>query len=231
MINVLDKGYIKLIDHMGDDLSPVNDARVSFDKETKEFTDKDKKLLDFLGREGHSSPFRGSLLKFEFYAPLMVARQHWKYIIGSDFEEIKPRDPFTQWNESSRRYITEDVVFYTPTDWRATPANKKQGSGGILDKDTCEWLFKQLEWYQSWGNGLYENALERGVAPEQARLFLPAYGLYIRYRWTCSLQTVGHFLNQRIAHDAQKEIQEYAKAVYDLAHQVFPNSLEALVNV
>jgi thymidylate synthase (FAD) len=107
MINVLDKGYVRLVNVMGSDLSVVNSARVSYDKESTELSEKDARLIRFLAREGHTSPFRHATLQFEMYAPLMVARQHWKYIVGSDHT-------MDAWNESSRRYVTEEPAFYIP---------------------------------------------------------------------------------------------------------------------
>ena len=231
-IDVLDKGYVRIVDHMGSDLEPVNDARVSFDKKVTELSDKDIRLLNYLGREGHTSPFRHSFVKFEVYAPLMVARQWWKYVIGSDHAEhpLRDYDPMTAWNESSRRYITENVEFYivAPDSWRSQPENKKQGSGEPLPIEVGKELTEKLIENYEQGLRLYEEAIEKGVAVEQARLFLPSYGLYVRWKWSASLQGVGHFLNQRLSIDAQKEIQEYAKAVEILTKQAFPNSIEAL---
>jgi thymidylate synthase (FAD) len=232
-IDVLDKGYVILEDFMGTDLTPVNDARVSYDKKRETWSDKEKGLLNFLAREDHTSPFRGSILKFEAYVPLMIARQWWKYIIGSDHSEQPERhhDPFTQWNESSRRYITEEPTFYVVKahEWREAPENSKQGSGDFLPLHIGEGITRELGRTYFEGLQRYENAIKIGVAPEQARLFLPAYGLYVRFRWTSSLQGVAHLINQRIAHDAQKEFQEYAQAVYELSALPFPNSVKALV--
>src|SRR5690625_4780429 len=123
-IDVLDKGYIRLVDVMGDDRTVVNAARVSFDKKTEELTERDERLIRFLAREGHDSPFRHASLQFEVYAPLMIARQWWKYVVGSDHI-------MDAWNESSRRYITENEEFYVPQadEWRSYPDDVKQGSG------------------------------------------------------------------------------------------------------
>jgi thymidylate synthase (FAD) len=232
-IDVLDQGYVILEDYMGTDLSPVNDARVSYDKKKDEWSEKEKGLLNFLAREDHTSPFRGSILKFEAYVPLMIARQWWKYIIGSDHSEQPERyhDPFTQWNESSRRYITEEPTFYVVeyNQWRSKPANSKQGSGEPIDPITGRHLTAVLQNSYEVGLNCYNMAMDLGVCPEQARLFLPAYGLYVRFRWTASLQGVAHLVNQRIAKDAQKEFQEYAQAIYDLASCPFPTSMKALV--
>lgn len=220
---VLNNGYVRLVDVMGSDLSVVNAARASFAKESKEMTVQDGRLLDFLVRENHMSPFRHAFATFEFKAPLMVARQHWKYVVGSDHT-------MDSWNESSRRYITMDPEFYIPTkdQWRLAPDNKKQGSGGPIDPWTGSLLTQQLEDYISQGEALYNMAMENGVAAEQARLFLPAYGMHVIYRWSASLQSIALFLNQRLAEDSQKEIQEYARAVYSLIIEKFPVSIELL---
>src|SRR5690625_901004 len=106
-IDVLDKGYIRLVDVMGDDRTVANAARVSFDRRTEELAERDERLIRFLAREGHDSPFRHASLQFEVYAPLMIARQWFKYIVGSDHA-------MDAWNESSRRYITENEEFYVP---------------------------------------------------------------------------------------------------------------------
>jgi thymidylate synthase (FAD) len=224
MIDVLDKGYVRLVSVMGSDLSVVNSARVSYDKESAELTEGDIRLIKFLAREGHTSPFRHATLQFEVYAPLMVARQHWKYIVGSDHT-------MDSWNESSRRYITEEPAFYIPqaNEWRSAPANSKQGSGEIIAESLGAEYTRELHQLIILGETLYDKAMADGICAEQARLFLPAYGMYVRYYWTASLQSVAHFLNQRLAHDSQVEIQEYAKAVNELVRPHFPVSLAELV--
>lgn len=233
MKKVLDKGYVRLVDTLGDDLKPVNAAKVSYNKESKEFGKAEEKLLKFLGREDHTSPSRHALLQFEVYAPLMVARQWWKYIIGSGHKDFDGglQDPFTAWNESSRRYITEEPEFYVvgPYEWRSAPENSKQGSGEILPFELGAELTADLLANYERGIELYEDAIRCGVCAEQARLFLPAYGLYVRWYWTASLQGVAHFLNQRLAHDAQKEIQDFAEAVQELSASKFPNALKVLM--
>lgn len=224
MIEVLDKGYVRLTEQLGSDLTVVNAARVSYDKESKELSDKDQGLLNFLARHGHTSPFRHAVLQFETYAPLMVARQWWKYVVGSTHQ-----DNMVAWNESSRRYVTEEPTFYVPAsnEWRSKPENSKQGSGDHLGLGKGAKMTANLEQYIKEGEALYNRAMELGVAPEQARLFLPAYGMYVRWRWTSSLQGVFHFLDQRLEHDAQREIQEYAKAVSELTRESFPASYQA----
>lgn len=223
-ITVLENGYVRLVDIFGSDLSVVNAARVSFAKESKEMGPADVRLLDFLAREGHTSPFRHAFATFEFKAPLFVARQHWKYVIGSDHS-------MDGWNESSRRYVTSEPEFYVPQvdEWRSVPEDKKQGSGGPIDPWTGATLRESLIEYIEKGEALYNAAMEMGVAAEQARLFLPAYSMHVLYRWSCSLQSCAHFLNQRLADDAQYEIQKYAEATYTLIHPHFPVSISKLV--
>jgi thymidylate synthase (FAD) len=223
LVNCLDKGYVRLVNVMGSDLSVANSARVSYDKESTELSEKDARLIRFLAREGHTSPFRHATLQFEMYAPLMVARQHWKYVVGSDHT-------MDAWNESSRRYITEEPTFYIPGpyEWRSAPENSKQGSGEAIGVHDGRILSYELMKYIEEGERLYKEAMEYGACAEQARLFLPAYGMYVRYYWTASLQSVAHFLQQRLAHDSQVEIQEYAKAVKTLAEPHFPVSIAEL---
>ncbi|HLS53012.1 MAG TPA: FAD-dependent thymidylate synthase [Tissierellaceae bacterium] len=226
---VLDKGYVRLVDSLGSDLTIVNAARVSYAKESSQLDDKDIRLIKFLAREDHTSPFRHAMLQFEIYAPLMVARQWWKYIVGSAHQEAIG-DSLNAWNESSRRYITEDAEFYYPTEeeWRSKPDHSKQGSGEPVEWELGKEYTEKLMEYAEEGLKLYNQAMEDGICAEQARLFLPAYGLYVRWYWTASLQSVAHFIQQRIEHDAQKEIQVYAQAVLDLAKEIFPISLQAL---
>ena len=218
-INVLDKGYVRLVDSMGSDLSIVNAARVSYDKEVTELSDRDSKLINFLIREKHTSPFRHAAMTFEVYAPLVIARQWWKYAVASSHV-----DDQNGWNESSRRYITEDEEFYipSPNQWRSKPENSKQGSGQPIDSDDGHNYTEYLISHIDNGKRLYQQAMNEGIAPEQARLFLPAYSMYVRWRWTTSLQGVMTFLEQRLPHDAQSEIRDYADAVLQLSKGSFP---------
>ena len=218
-INVLDKGYVRLDKWMGDDLDPVNSAKVSFDRASTEFGDKEARLLAFLQREEHSSVFRHSALTFEVYAPLIIARQWWKYAVASSHVEDQ-----LGWNESSRRYITEVPEFYIPDpdQWRSAPENRKQGSGDVVHRNVGSYYTRRLLDAVDEGVRNYNEALEDGLAPEQARLFLHGYGLYVRWRWTASLGALIHFLHQRLAGDAQHEIRDFAQAVRDLTAVGFP---------
>lgn len=235
-LDVLDKGYVRLIDTMGDDRNVVNAARVSYDKESQVFDGKDERLLAFLVRENHTAPFRHAIAQFEVYAPLFVARQWWKHIVGAQHNEVM--DPYLAWNESSRRYVTENEEFYVPSEWRGKPANNKQGSAGLMPQRTGAFaginygyandLTSELELTIRSGLAKYKEAMSAGVAPEMARLFLPANALYVRWRWTSSLQGVMHFIKLRDEEHAQWEIVQYAKAVRELTSQVFPVSIGSL---
>lgn len=226
-VNVFDHGQVMLQNVMGDDLEVVNAAKVSFDKRAKEFGSSEERLLKFLLDHEHNSVLRHCVLKFEVYAPLMVARQWWKYRIGSNVLEDDFRmDGLEAWNESSRRYITENVEFYVPEQFKYEPANKKQGSGDPLPPLYNDMHRKRLAEHYQECLERYEYALSEGICPEQARLFLPAYGLYVRFLWTCSLGTVLHFLQQRLADDAQEEIQQYAQVIQKLAEPHFTKTFE-----
>jgi thymidylate synthase (FAD) len=218
-IQVLDKGYVRLFDQFGTDLSVVNSARVSYNKRKEVFDDRDRSLVNFLIKENHTSPFRHAGLSLEVYAPLFVARQWWKYAVASSHI-----DDQNGWNESSRRYITETPEFHMPheNEWRSAPENSKQGSGENLPEHVGEVWSARLNEYYAYGEHLYEAAIKSGVAPEQARLFLPAYGMYVRWIWTTSLQGALNFLDQRLDHNAQYEIQCYAQAVEEHVKKAFP---------
>lgn len=212
-------GYVRYVKHMGDDLDVVNSARVSFNKESDSFEARDARLLSFLMREEHSSVFRHSAITFEVYAPMVVRNQWWKYAVASTHV-----DDQLGWNESSRRYVTETPEFYVPDmdSWRRSPESAKQGSGGPVQPVLGLQFTKDLQSHVEASVALYEEAMALGVAAEQARLFLPAYALMVRWRWTASLGAVLHFLRQRLASDAQHEIQVYARAVEDIISVYFP---------
>jgi thymidylate synthase (FAD) len=229
-INVLDNGYVRLVDTMGTDLSVANAARVSYDKESKlredgSLTIGDQRLVKFLWDEKHTSPFRHAAMTFEVYAPLFVARQWWKHTVASTHI-----DDQNGWNESSRRYITEKEEFYIPkgSDWRSKPENSKQGSGENLVSDVGGYFTNKLYDTMLSGLDLYRKAMDAGIAPEQARLFLPAYGMYVRWRWTVSLHGALSFLEQRLPSDAQFEIREYAEAIKELTKQSFPYTYDVV---
>ena len=216
---VLDKGYVRLVNSWGTELDIVNAARVSYDKESVELTEKDDSLINFLVKHKHDSTLRHCGFTFEVYAPLMVARQWYKHAVSSTHVEDQ-----LGWNESSRRYVTENEEFYLPKgdEWRSKPENSKQGSGEPLSSDIGGWFTNKLFDTIESSKALYEKAMTAGIAPEQARLFLPAYGMYVRWRWTVSLNAALHFLTLRQGHGAQSEIVEYADVVGELVKEKFP---------
>ena len=207
------KSLVELVDHMGDDLSPVNAARISFGREKSTLNDADIKLLRFLAKHKHTSPFRHSVLSFKVKAPLAIARQWWKHAVASTHVEEQ-----NGWNEQSLRYVQIQPDFYIPSKLRLQSTDNRQASNGHLDDEAalqaylgaCEHSFD-----------VYQHLLQRGVCREQARMILPA-ATYTSWVWTASLQSVLHFCNLRNKPEAQGEMVEYAKAVEDLSRMVFP---------
>lgn len=222
-IDILDKGYVRYIKHWGSDMDIVNAARVSFDKEITNMTEKDSKLIKYLVEHQHKSPFRHSGITFEVYAPMMVKNQWIKHQVASIHKEAQDG-----WNESSRRYITETPEFYIP-NWRYAPDNMKQGSGGFVEEEnTLKALDTRLNDYIATGLMLYEEAMDSGIAAEQARAFLPAYPMYIRWRWSVSVDAIINFLTLRLDEHSQYEIREYAKAIYSIFEPLFPETAKTL---
>ena len=214
---VLDHGYLLTLDTMGSDLTIVNSARVSFDKSVESLGRRDYSLIDYLISHRHDSVLRHCAMSFEIYAPLFVARQWWKHHVGATAV-----DDQNGWNESSRRYVTEEPQFYVPASWRAASDNKKQGSSGEVEDDISDKYSDILRYFADTGINMYNNAMNDGIATEQARLFLPAYSMYIRWRWTASLNALLHFIDLRRHDGAQWEIQQYANVLAEEVKKAFP---------
>jgi|ERR1700722_718183 len=222
---VLDKGHVELCDGMVCDpkLKIANAARVSFQKETKELTEKDIKLINFLYEHEHFSTFRHSYFSFRIKAPLLVFRQFWKYQIGCDWVENENigtiQIPETNWNEMSGRYVEFAPEFYIPEEIRIQSKINKQGSEGKLAAlSNGE---DPVKFFEESCNFMYEKYLymiKSNAAKEQARSLLPQ-NIYSECMWTCSLQCLLYVLHQRLKPDAQFEINQYAKAI---AHFVVP---------
>lgn len=201
-VEVLDKGWIELQDMMGDDLAIVNAARVSFLGESKG-DDQDKRLLFYLLRHRHTSPFEQVEFKFRVRAPLIV---WWQWA----------RHRMWHYNAQSGRYTPfKENDFYVPLSWRKQSADNKQGSEGVLDPAAAEPLTKKLVTHYEQGYALYEEALAAGVAKEQARLFLPGFALYYTWVAKTDAHNLMHFMSLRAAPDAQEEIRVYAQAIYE----------------
>lgn len=238
---------VQYMDHMGSDLTVVNAARVSFDKESLKFNNKDEGLVHYLAEHHHWLPFRHPTVMFRCKAPIFVARQAVKHQVGMS------------WSEVSRRYVDSPPEFYTPEVWRKRASDKKQGSSD----ETVEYITKHDGWYKDpyfdptecpIGNHhttyseyseevpldveykyhcvdalhLYEDMINSGVAPEMARMVLPQ-SMYTEFVWTGTLLSWAHFVKQRTEGSSQQEIQEFAKMFVDHFKRLYPVSWEALM--
>jgi thymidylate synthase (FAD) len=216
-IKVLDKGFVRLIDHMGSDLSVVNAARVSFGKRKTTFEDGDAKLLAYLAEHEHTSPFRHTALTLHVKAPIFVFRQWMKHRIASEFNEI------------SGRYVEfpEDEFFVPELFRRQAKVNKQGSEGMIAESDHARALASYLESCRG-AVAHYKELPSLGVCREQARCVLPL-ALYSEVYWTVSLQAVAHFIRLRSDSHAQWEIQQYAAAVRSLVEPLYPVGLKTLL--
>jgi thymidylate synthase (FAD) len=206
-VEVLDDGFVRMVATMGNDLSVVNAARVSFGKQKNELGPRDEKLIKYLWDNEHTSPFRHAYVQFHIKAPIFVLRQWMKHQVGSS------------WNEISGRYVKFEPSFYCPENWREQHESNKQGSkGSIQDQKQANELYKDAMKVQ-WDS--YQRLIELGVCKEQARMLLPV-STYSECFWTSSLQSLMHFLHLREDAHAQWEIQQYAKAVRKLIEPQFP---------
>lgn len=214
---------IELIDSMGNDLSIVNDARASFDKTSYQLNDQDIKLINYLIKHQHTSPFRGVVFKFKIKAPLYICRQWWKHVIASNHNEEQ-----LGWNEKSFRYVAIDDSneFYLPTTFRKqSKSNKQATSGSLEEKQNSEAIsiYKQQceTSYQA-----YSKLLSLGVGREQARgVLVPS--VYTSWVWTVSLQALLHFIDLRRGSGAQSEIGAYAQAIVELIKPIVPVAMES----
>jgi|TARA_B110000444_G_scaffold52330_1_gene48302 thymidylate synthase (FAD) len=204
---------VELIDHMGSDLTIVNSARVSFNKVSKAVNDNDEKLIRYLARHGHWSPFAHAFMQFRIKAPIFVARQLVKHQVG------------LSWNEVSRRYVDEPPEFHSPSVWRGRPENTKQGSDGeVEDQNTPQKVLEQTN-LLAFKN--YNALIKQGVSPEQARMILPQT-MMTEWWWSGSLHAFARVCNQRLDHHSQEETQVIARAIQDHAINYFPVSWMAL---
>ena len=206
---------VELVDHMGSDLTVVNAARVSFGKRKKEFTEGDKKLIAFLAKHGHWSPFGHCSIQFHIKAPVFVARQLVKHQIG------------LTWNEISRRYVDYEPEFYEVDKWRGQPIDKKQGSDGDVEKQgSCAYSKQMVE---NTAKIAYQNLLNSGVAPEQARMILPQ-SMMTEWYWSGTLYAFARVCNLRCAEDAQYETRIVANLINEECGKLFPISWTELRN-
>ena len=201
----------KVIDVMGTDLTVVNAARVSFAKEHKEFkAPQDVRLINYLAKHNHWSPFGHCSIQFHIKAPIFVARQLVKHQVG------------LVWNEVSRRYVDDEPEFYIPDEWRLKADDKKQGSSD----ETLE--YSVLPAY-AFAKQCYENMFKMDIAPEMARMVLPQ-SMMTEWYWSGTLYAFARVCNLRCKPDAQVETQVVANQIDKLAEDKFPYSWEALRN-
>jgi thymidylate synthase (FAD) len=209
---------VTYVDHMGSDLSVVNAARVSFGKKSdwegfpvdKKLSERDARLIAYLARENHKSPFNHAFATFHVKAPVFVARQLVKH-------EYMP------WNEISRRYVDEEPEFYVPDTWRGRSADKKQGSEGVVN-DINPLFVSDMK-----VNALedYDYLLSQGVCPEQARMVLPQ-SMMTEWFWSGSLHAIAKMCSLRLKPDTQQETREVAIQVDEHMERLFPVSWKEL---
>lgn len=228
------------IDHMGSDLSVVNAARVSFNKKSEPLKwewleiedrsgellavldERDTKLIKYLAKHNHISPFGHAFASFHVKAPIFVARQLVKH-------------KFLRWNEVSRRYVDDKPEFYVPDVWRGRSADKKQGSDGVVDLKAWSFEVADHPYYNLHDNGLYSatlgvyrGLLNQGVAPEQARMVLPQSTMTEWY-WSGSLDAFASMCRLRCAPDTQYESRIVADKISEIMSDLFPVSWDALM--
>lgn len=216
---------VDLIDSMGTDLSVVNAARVSFDKQSKEMNDADSKLLSYLATHNHWSPFSHAFASFRIKAPIFVARQLVKHTVG------------LAWNEVSRRYVSTEPEFYLPDYWRKSASNVKQGSSDETIEnlnfngrmDDSQRVVDHVERICLHSLTVYERMLESGVCAEQARMVLPQNTM-TEWIWSGSLYAFARVCNLRLDSHTQKETQQVAQQISNHMKELFPVSWGVLVN-
>ena len=213
-IDVLDRGWVELQEMMGSDLSIVNAARTSYMGDSKG-DDKDKKLLFYLMRHRHDGPFEMVELRFRIHAPEVVWRQLLRHRTGN-------------FNLQSYRYTAaSEEEFYVPSAWRLQSQTNKQGSDGALDKESAAELTNTLTAHYEAAYKLYQNALDKGVARELARMYLPGFALYSTGVVKFDARNLMHFLSLRMAEDAQYEIRMFANAMWEFFEEALPWCAEA----
>lgn len=216
---VLDQGFLEILDKLGNDLTVVNSARVSFGKRKTEYTDGDRKLVKFLVKNKHWSPFRHIIVQFHIKAPEFVMRQWYKHVVGIETTSSSMTKDHA-WNEISGRYVPVEN-FYKPNNWRAQSENNKQASEGSIEKqkeaeEIFDGIMKSI-------TDSYDKLLELGVAKEQARLILPL-NQYTEVYWTASFQAVMNFIELRDEATAQWEIRQYAIAMKKMMMELYPET-------
>ena len=218
-INLFDDdiGCVEYIKHDGDDVMFVNAARVSFGKQKIEFEDGDEKLINYLAKHNHWSPFGHCSAQFHIKAPVFVARQLVKHQIG------------LTWNEISRRYVDNEPEFFEPNVWRGVADNKKQGSSDeSIDINPRNDMVNDYQHALNRAKWTYEELLRKGVCPEQARMVLPQ-SMITEWYWSGTLYAFARVCNLRCKPDAQQETREIANMIDKECGKLFPISWSALI--
>lgn len=216
---ILDKGFVELIDYIGSDLTVVNSARVSFGKKKGTFDERDRVLVKFLAENKHYSPFRHLIVQFHIKAPEFVMRQWYKHVVGIETSSSYPTKDHA-WNEISGRYVPVSD-FYYPSNWRQQSEDNRQASeGSIENQEEANKIFIDT---MNMISDSYEKLLSLGVAKEQARIILPL-NQYTEIYWTASFQAIMNFLDLREDAHAQWEIREYALAIKDIMFEIYPET-------
>jgi thymidylate synthase (FAD) len=218
---VLDKGFVEVIDSLGSDLTVVNSARVSFGKRHTKYTDGDRKLVRFLAKYKHFSPFRHMMVQFHLKAPEFVMRQWYKHVVGIETTSSSSTKDHA-WNEISGRYVPVEDYYYPQYFRKQSEDNKQASEGEIEDQKQCYFLWeKGLHQVQE----TYKELLELGVAKEQARAILPL-SQYTEVYWTASFQAIMNFIELRDEKTAQWEIQQYAKVIKEMMYDIYPETVK-----
>ena len=218
---VLDKGFIEVVDSLGNDLTVVNSARVSFGKRKEKWDKSDERLVRYLAKYKHYSPFRHLQVQFHIKAPEFVMRQWYKHVVGIETTSNSSTKDHA-WNEISGRYVpVED--FYVPSVWRKQSDDNKQASEGVLDDLQQKRMESTFNEYMRQVEMAYDRMLAAGVAKEQARIILPL-NQYTEVYWTASFQAIMNFIELRNEKTSQIEIQEYAKSLLELMYEVYPKT-------
>lgn len=207
---------VTLIDSAGGDLSVVNSARVSFNKESSILTTQDEKLINYLAKHRHDTPFRHNFVQLRCEVPLFLARQLMKHQAG------------LTWNEESRRYIDYAPDFYMPEGWRKRPDKSiKQGSEGRHHFSPR--ISREYEMFVKTAIDFYEDLLDDGVAPEMARMVLPQ-SMMVNFIWSGNLLAFAHVYSLRSGDGAQEEAREFAELLKEAIQPAFPVAWDAILN-
>ena len=223
---VLDKGFIEILDSLGNDLTVANSARVSFGKRKKTYDKSDERLVHYLAKHKHFSPFRHLVVQFHIKAPEFVMRQWYKHVVGAETTSSYSTKDHA-WNEISGRYVPVEE-YYIPENWRQQSEDSKQASVGAIaqQEEANECYTKALQI----GRHYYERLLELGVAKEQARIVMPL-SQYTEVYWTASFQAIINFIELRDEPTAQWEIREYAKVLKEQMISIYPKTMQIWSNI